>query len=305
MKALRVIKSILLLICAGAILCLAGCSENITTDIKQIDGDFGFIEIDTDTADVFFLPSEGGVCKVVTEAPEGITHTAELVGDTLKIEAQDTRIAPKKLFAPRVKLTVYLPKYEYGGITVESDTGDVKITNPFKLERVTLDTDTGNIEVCGVSVETLSAEVNTGNVYFENVTASGKISACADTGNITVKSCHAGGVFADTDTGNIKLTGIRSSTLKVDGETGDITLSDVIIESSLDIVSDTGDVRFTDCDAADAVITTDTGDVTGNFLTDKIIFAHSDTGKVNITKMTVGGRCDITSDTGDINITIP
>ena len=51
-------------------------------------------------------------------------------------------------------------------------------------------------------------------------------------------------------------------------------------------------------------ITTDTGNVDGSFLTDKVVLTQTDTGDVDVPKLTSGGRCEITTDTGDISISI-
>jgi tRNA pseudouridine55 synthase len=51
-------------------------------------------------------------------------------------------------------------------------------------------------------------------------------------------------------------------------------------------------------------VKTDTGDVTGSLLTGKTFIPHSDTGKVVLPDSTLGGRCEITTDTGDIRITV-
>ena len=49
---------------------------------------------------------------------------------------------------------------------------------------------------------------------------------------------------------------------------------------------------------------TDTGDVTGSLLSDKIFLAESDVGSVDVPKTTTGGVCEIRTDTGKIAITI-
>ena len=51
-------------------------------------------------------------------------------------------------------------------------------------------------------------------------------------------------------------------------------------------------------------IETDTGNVTGSFLTDKVVFAESDTGKIDIPKVIADEKCEIITDTGNIKITI-
>ncbi len=46
------------------------------------------------------------------------------------------------------------------------------------------------------------------------------------------------------------------------------------------------------------------GDVKGTLLSEKAFFAESDTGDIDVPKTNVGGRCEITTDTGDIQIQI-
>ena len=63
-------------------------------------------------------------------------------------------------------------------------------------------------------------------------------------------------------------------------------------------------MEFDACDAAEILVETSTGDVEGTFLSDKIIFAETDTGRVNVPKGIVGGRCEIKTNTGDIKLEI-
>ena len=52
-------------------------------------------------------------------------------------------------------------------------------------------------------------------------------------------------------------------------------------------------------------VTTDTGDVKGTLLSDKIFFAETKTGRKDVPKTTAGGKCEIKTDTGDIIISVP
>ena len=52
-------------------------------------------------------------------------------------------------------------------------------------------------------------------------------------------------------------------------------------------------------------VSTDTGDVTGSLLSAKVFVVTTDTGTVQVPKSTAGGRCEISTDTGDIRITVP
>ena len=81
-------------------------------------------------------------------------------------------------------------------------------------------------------------------------------------------------------------------------------MEDVVASESISIRTDTGDVEFEACDAPQIVIKTDTGDVKGSLLTGKEFITNSDTGKIRVPENSAGGRCEITTDTGDIRITI-
>ena len=72
----------------------------------------------------------------------------------------------------------------------------------------------------------------------------------------------------------------------------------------MDLDRDTGDIDLEDCDADEIFIVTDTGDVKGTLLSEKVFITKTDTGDVNVPNSISGGRCEITTDTGDINISL-
>ena len=63
-------------------------------------------------------------------------------------------------------------------------------------------------------------------------------------------------------------------------------------------------MEFNHCDAETIYVNTDTGSVTATLLTDKMFIIETDTGSVDVPKSITGGRCEITTDTGNIRITI-
>ncbi len=81
-------------------------------------------------------------------------------------------------------------------------------------------------------------------------------------------------------------------------------MTDVIASGKFDIERSTGNVIFTRCDALEITVLTDTGDVRGSLLSEKIFFYETDTGDVDLPETLGGGKCKITTDTGDINITV-
>jgi DUF4097 and DUF4098 domain-containing protein YvlB len=106
------------------------------------------------------------------------------------------------------------------------------------------------------------------------------------------------------DTGETEITDLTCASLTTTGKTGELYMSNVIASGGFTIKRSTGDVEFEKCDAAELLITTSTGDVEGSLLTDKVFIHNTNTGEVQLPETVTGGKCKITSDTGDIEITI-
>ena len=116
-------------------------------------------------------------------------------------------------------------------------------------------------------------------------------------------SC-AGDITLGVSTGKAELSDVRCKSLRSSGTTGDISLSNVIAEQSFSIDRSTGYVEFDECDAAGIYVETDTGDITGSLLSGKAFTVQTDTGAVDVPHTASGGRCELSSDTGDIKIEI-
>lgn len=256
------------------------------TNTYVISEEFQNIWIDTNTADVVFLPSKDGTTKVVCYEREKIHHNVTVEEDTLVIlEVSTTNWTDNiGINFNQPKITVYLPKEEYCKISVKTMTGDVNCTVSASGE-LKLYTTTGDIVVENLCAGALELAVTTGKVTVVGVT-------CENDARINVS------------TGDVRMVDVRCKNLASDGRTGDTVLDNVVATGRFDIERDTGDVRLDHCDAKELFIETDTGDVTGSLLSEKVFIAETDTGRVNVPKTTTGGRCEISTDTGDIKITI-
>ena len=79
-------------------------------------------------------------------------------------------------------------------------------------------------------------------------------------------------------------------------------MKNVIATEKFSIKRSTGDVKFDSCDAAEIFVETDTGDVNGSLLTNKVFITKTDTGRINVPNSITGGKCEIITNTGDIKI---
>ena len=283
------------------------------TNTHVVTEEFRSISIQTNTADVVFVFSEEEECKVVCQEPEGLTHSVSveegLLEGTLVIKVQDTRKWYDHLGISfgEIKVTVYLPYSLFlGDLSIETNTGDVEIPDFFTVRSVDIVTDTGDVSVGNVNVAgNVSIATDTGDVSLNAVGAFGALRVKTNTGDLDCYGGSAASVVAQTNTGKTELQYLTTEgSMFVSANTGNVLLRNTKVGSKLTVVTNTGGVTFDRSDAALISVTTDTGDVTGSLLSEKIFFANSKTGKIQTPKGMSGGECEITTDTGDIILTI-
>jgi len=237
------------------------------TNRYELQEEYKNISIVTVTANVEFVPSENQTTSVVCYEQKNLKHTVTVKDGTLVIEINDTRKWYEHIgiHFGTPKITVYIPQREWSVLLVKADTGDISVEN--------------------IAAQTLDLRVSTGRITVSDVTCQGDV-------NIRVS------------TGKTVLTDLQCKNLISTGNTGSMVLKQVVAAEKFSIKRSTGDIKLEGCDAAELFMETNTGDVEGSLLTDKVFIAHTDTGKVDVPKTVTGGRCEIKTDTGDIKITI-
>ena len=276
------------------------------TNNYEIAENFNNISIITDTADILFVPSETPKASVVCHEQKNAKHSVTVNNGKLVIEIVDTRKWYEYIGINlgTLKITVYIPRDEYGALFVKSSTGNVEIPTEFKFENIDISESTGNVTNYASASENIIIKTSTGNIRVENVSA-GTLDLSVLTGGITVSNVTCeGNVKTNVSTGKTNLTNIECKNVVSNGNTGAISLKNVIAAEKFSIERSTGDVKFDGCDAAEIFVRTDTGDVTGSLLSNKVFVVEADTGSVDVPKTATGGKCEITTSTGDINISI-
>ena len=272
----------------------------------EIAEDFQAISVNTDTADIAFVRSEDGKCAVACYEQKNVTHLVEVKDGTLVIETVDTRkwyeYIGVNFGTPQI--TVYLPETEYAALSIKESTGNVEMPQDFRFENVDISLSTGDVSFFASASGQIGIRTSTGSIHLEQASA-GALELSASTGGITVTNVTCeGDVTLHVSTGRTNLSGLSCRNLTSSGSTGNILLCNVIAEEKLSIRRSTGDVTFDASDAGEIIVHTDTGHVKGSLLTDKVFIARTDTGKVNVPETETGGKCEISTDTGNIKITV-
>ena len=276
------------------------------TNTYEISEEFSNLSMNTDTADIIFALSDDGKCRVECYEEEKAKHSVAVQENTLVIKMIDEKswydYIGINFGSP--KITVYLPKAEYTSLFINGSTGDIEIPKNFKFEGVDISLSTGDVNFFASASKLIIIKTSTGNICVEN-TSAGTLDLSASTGRITVSNVICGGdVNINVSTGRTNLNNIECKNLTSSGDTGNISLNNVIAAEKFSIKRNTGDVRFDGSDAAEILVETDTGDVTGTFLSEKTFFVETDTGSVDVPESITGGRCEITTNTGDIELDI-
>lgn len=257
------------------------------TNTWQLDGEFHNILIDTDTADIQFLPSEDGAGKVVCHEPANDKHQVSVQNGTLTIQ-----LVPEKewydyigiITSENAEITIYLPENIYTTLSIDESTGDVLIPKEFQFENVDVKVSTGDVQCFAAASKEIKIKTSTGHIRVENVST--------ETLDLVVS------------TGDVNLTSIFCTNFISKGSTGNLFMENVFATEKFSIERSTGDVSFEKCNASELYVVTDTGHVKGSLPSEKIFFTQTDTGRVDVPKTMTGGRCEIETDTGDIEITI-
>ena len=279
---------------------------NYETRTYPAVGTFENISISTQTDEVRFLPSEDGKCSVVCREMEGVSHNIRVQDGALSIETVNERswMDEISINGGSPSITVYLPGKAYQDVTVQTDTGDIEIPADFSLRNLQIRGDTADVECLADISGKAEIKLTTGDIRLSELKA-GSLDLGVSTGEVTVRSVICSGdVNIHVSTGKTRLNGLQCAALRTDGSTGDITLKDVIASGTMTIERTTGDVAFEDADAAEIFVTTSTGEVKGTLRSEKVFITESDTGKQDVPKTITGGRCEITTDTGDIEIRV-
>lgn len=305
------------LIVAGCILCgSAAMASNLNwgdlstmkfeTNEYELTQAFQNISIVTDTADIEFIPTENTAGKIVCYEQVKCKHAVNISDGALSVQKQDTRKWYEHIGISfsTPKITVYLPKGAYGALSIQGSTGDTKIPSDFQFEGINITLSTGHVNCQADTTGDLQIKTSTGNIHLENVSAN-TIDLQAATGKIrtTRIACHLD-MRVGVSTGAAELAYVHCRNFTSTGSTGILSMKYVVAAENFSVSRSTGNIKLDQCDAAELDLKTDTGYVKGTLQSDKVFITKSGTGSIDVPESVTGGKCKITTGTGNIKIEI-
>ena len=261
-------------------------TSKTVTNTYTVTESFSGISVDTETADILFVLSDDGRCVVECQEKENVTNSVKIENGMLVIKTVDERKWYEHIGIDFGKqtITVFIPESEYASLIINESTGDIEIPAGFTF---------GDADIT----------VSTGDVTF-SASVKNKLKIRTSTGDARINKTSASILDVSVSTGDVTVTDFTGNDLTFSGSTSDIILKNSVFTNKISIKSSTGDVCFDRCDAAEIYVKTSTGDVTGTLASEKIFITDTSTGSVSVPKTASGGRCEITTSTGDIDISI-
>ena len=311
-----ILISISLLVFGGLIFFLAMSSigwdftklstRRLVNNEYEITENFKNINIATTEGVIEIIPSTDGKTKVVLAEKEKTLHNVFVSQETLNIEMNDERkwYDHVGINWETQKVKLYIPSGEYDALDISTDTGDIDIAKDYFFEKINIKGSTVDVVVKASVLNEAKIETSTGDINLENLTA-GSIDISVTTGSVELENVKvATDLKIKVETGECELDTVTCKNLISTGSTGDISLESVIATGYFNITRSTGDVEFERSDASEITIETSTGDVKGSLLSEKVFIVDTDTGRKRVPESVSGGRCKVTTDTGDVIITI-
>ena len=256
------------------------------TNIHSPGSDFTAIVVETDTANITFVPTDEG-CSVTCVDDIRAKHQVYVEDGTLFIINDSNRkwYDHIGIHIGSPKTTVRLPQKQYDALTVKAATGNVCMEGGLRFGDVEMRLTTGSITLTDLNAKSLLLQTNTGKVDLSRV-------ICTETAGMVV------------GTGAIHGKDITCRELVATGGTGNILLVNALAGERLTVTGGTSDVEFIACDAREINVSTATGNVRGTLRSGKTFDAETDTGRVRVPENSGHGTCHIRTKTGDIHITV-
>lgn len=199
-------------------------TQKYETETHKITDKFSDIKIECDTADIEILKSEDDTCSVVCFENEKEKHSPYVHNGTLYV----TPTSDKKWYDNigvnfySSKITIYLPKKEYGSLNIKLSTGDVFIED--------------------LNCKNIISRGNTGDVKLINTIATDDLYIKTSTGDVNLERSDSAKIYIKTSAGDVTGTVLEDRHFDVITNTGDVRVPKKGNGGNCQIITNTGDI---------------------------------------------------------------
>ncbi|MDO4488262.1 MAG: DUF4097 family beta strand repeat-containing protein [Eubacteriales bacterium] len=280
-----------------------GIGAKYVTNTYEV-GEFDDIEITAKIERINFKPSDTGKGYVVCYEDADFLHVVKDENRVLKITDTYDSFLNFTFTVETPTITVFLPKSEYSKLKIDSETGDVDIPENFSFESIDIKLSTGDVNMGSSCRGDMDIKTSTGKIEVNDISAD-DVTLRTSTGSIKASGIKCGGEMnVDVSTGKCNLSDIVCESFYSTGSTGKVTLTGVKAQNRFSVERSTGDINIKGCDAENVHLKTATGDITGSLCTGKDFSTDTNTGKVSVPESAGTGKCSVSTNTGNINISV-
>ena len=126
---------------------------------------------------------------------------------------------------------------------IETDTGDVD-WHANTTGRLSLSTDTGKMQLLGLQAGSLKLEAGTGDIQIVDTTALQRIEVETDTGDVTFDKADGESIYVETDTGDVTGTFLTEKLFRGESDTGRVDVPWDTRGGDCIVITDTGDIKL-------------------------------------------------------------
>ena len=282
-------------------------TEHYTTQTYQITEAFQNIEIHIPEYNIRFLTSDSDDCNIVYHKKEQLFPSIQVEDNTLTIQAIEHGKwydwLQFNLFGEEPEFFIYLPQKEYEALQINTRSGDIELAEAFTFNELNIKAISGNIYTTATAKERISAETVSGNIYLGDTSIqSGKLSSTSGQIRLSSINCNT---LLDTSTvsGELEATDLTCSNFTMDSTSGNIFLENVS-STTIHLESVSGNIHLKNSDADTLRLQTISGDIEGTLLTEKIFLTDTRSGNIRVPSSLSGGKCEIKTTSGNIDISV-
>lgn len=222
-----------------------------TEDTHTVTEEFTSVSLNTQSADVNFLPSKDGACSVVCKYPEKWNHSVSVKDGTLTVFMENTSTWIDTIGFSFVspKITVYLPEKTYNTLLADVNSGDLQISKEITFDAIDIKAGSGKVTCLSSPAKDLRVKTGSGDIVLSSVTAN-NIAIETESGEVSFSRCTPReSVTITTSSGDVKGDFSVAVQCNAKSSSGEVSVPKGTAGVACTISTNSGDIKVTATDA--------------------------------------------------------
>lgn len=276
--------------------------------VYDVDYDFTDVYIDETSLDINFELTSEEKAYVRVMAQDNLKHQVYVENEKLIIKRADNTSINSvwgiNIATQAPCITVYLPKKNFGTLTIKTTSGDIFIyeNKNFSFENCEISANSGDIDVLGcvtdsLAVSNTSGKIDVGFGSIKNVTLS------TNSGDVYLqKLSDSEDISVKTTSGDTCISLVTCDNLYVESNSGDQDSINTEVTNLTEMHSTSGDITLEAFDSGELNLWSVSGSIYGEFLTSKNFITDSASGDIIEPIGSTGSNCLVRTGSGDITL---